>query len=217
MMRAGKSAEAASFGLVLLHGRGAGARDIIGLGEALALPDLALLAPEAPGLSWWPTSFLAPAAVMAPHVEAGVAAIDTAVAAFEAAGLPRARIGVAGFSQGGCLTLEYLARKGEGLGFGFALSAGLVGLDDAGTGPDPALYGQDDKRFDYTTRLEGTQLYMSCHQADPHIPFKRFEDSARVMKDLGATVTARPKPGQGHGVDQDDVTAIRQRLNVAPA
>ena len=38
MLTAGQSAARATFGLVLLHGRGAGARDIIGLGEALALP-----------------------------------------------------------------------------------------------------------------------------------------------------------------------------------
>jgi predicted esterase len=217
MLRAGASAIAATLGLVLLHGRGAGAHDILQVAGALDLPVAAFAAPEAPGLSWWPTSFLAPAAAMAPHVQTGLAAVDAAIAVFEGDGLSRDRIGVLGFSQGGCLAAEYLARKGAGLGFGIALSAGLIGREDAGTGPDAALYGHDDKRFDYETDLRGTRVYMSCHRADPHIPFKRFDDSRRVLERLGAEVTARPKPGPGHGIDQDDVVAIRRLLSVAPA
>jgi predicted esterase len=217
MLRAGAAPGAAALGLVLLHGRGAGAQDILQVAGALALPDAACAAPEAPGLSWWPTSFLAPAAAMAPHVQAGLAAVDAAIAVFEAEGLPRDRIGVLGFSQGGCLAAEYLARKGAGLGFGVALSAGLIGRDDAGMGPDAALYGNDDKRFDYETDLGGTRVYMSCHRADPHIPFKRFDDSRQVLERLGAAVTARPKPGPGHGIDQDDILAIRRLLTMAPA
>jgi predicted esterase len=214
MLTAGSTPASARFGLVLLHGRGAGARDIIGLGEALALPDLALTAPEAPGLSWWPTSFLAPAAQMAPYVAQGLAQIDRAVAAFEAAGLSRARIGLLGFSQGACLASEYLARKGSGLGFGLVLSGGLVGTADHG-GASPALYGYADKQLSYDTNLSGLQVYMSCHEGDPHIPHKRFSDSARVLRAQGAEVTDRTKPGGGHGIDEADVAAVRGLLNVA--
>ena len=216
MLTGGTAPARAAFGLVLVHGRGAGARDIMGLGEALALPDLALIAPEAAGLSWWPTSFLAPADQMAPYVDAGLAQVDEAVKALETGGLPRNRIGVLGFSQGACLALEYLARDGEGLGFGIALSGGLVGKADTGS-PNPALYGHADKVLDYAANLTGSTLYMSCHEQDPHIPLKRFTNSAKVVEALGATVTARPKPGQGHGIDEADVAAIRKMLNVAPA
>jgi phospholipase/carboxylesterase len=99
-------------GLVLVHGRGATAEGILDLGHALALPDLALAAPQAPGMTWWPTSFLAPAAQMEPYVERGMAAIDAAIDALVEEGLSRDRIALAGFSQGGCLALEYAARRG---------------------------------------------------------------------------------------------------------
>lgn len=214
MLTGGKTPSQAAFGLVLLHGRGAGAADIMGFADALALPDLALIAPEAKGLSWWPTSFLAPEAQMQPYVDAGLAQVDQAVKALEAGGLPRHRIGVLGFSQGGCLALEYLARMGAELGFGVALSAGVVGKSDAGA-PDPALYGHADKTLDYATDLTGTSIYMSCHEADPHIPLKRFADSTTVVEALGATVSARTKHGQGHGIDEADVVAVRKMLNVA--
>ena len=214
MLRAGQNPQNAAFGLVLLHGRGAGARDITQFAQALALPDLALIAPEAPGLSWWPTSFLAPQEQMGPYVTAGLEEAEQAVATLMKEGLSRDRIGVLGFSQGGCLALEYLARHGDGLGFGVALSAGLVGTADRGSA-DPALYGHSDKSLEYATSLTGTQVYMSCHSSDPHIPLKRFEDSAKAISSLGADVSSRTKPGQGHGIDEQDVAAIRKLLNVA--
>ncbi|MEE4188331.1 MAG: phospholipase [Roseobacter sp.] len=215
MLTSGRSAASASFGLVLLHGRGAGARDIMGFGEALALPDLAFVAPEADRLSWWPTSFLAPTLQMEPFVRAGMAQVDTAVAALTEAGLSRDRIGVLGFSQGGCLAAEYLARNGSGLGYGVILSGGLVGTADANTGSNAALYGFGDKLLSYETLLPRTQVYMSCHANDPHIPHKRFMDTVAALRDMGAKVEDRTKPGQGHGIDEADVAAVRKTFNVA--
>ena len=52
----------AGLAMILLHGRGGGARDMLALAEHLALPDIACLAPDAAGNSWWPQSFLAPIA-----------------------------------------------------------------------------------------------------------------------------------------------------------
>ena len=42
---------------VLLHGRGATADSMLALAEVLAQPDLAYIAPQAPGGSWYPYSF----------------------------------------------------------------------------------------------------------------------------------------------------------------
>ena len=214
MLTAGKAAASATFGLVLLHGRGAGSRDIMVFGEALALPDLALTAPEAAGLSWWPTSFLAPTPQMEPYVQNGLSQIDAAIQSYTKAGLPLSRIGLLGFSQGSCLVSEYLARSSASLGFGMVLSGGLVGTADTSKEPNTALYGFGDKVMDYNTNLSGTQIYMSCHASDPHIPHKRFADSATVLRGLGAAVEDRTKPGQGHGIDQTDVAAVRKMLNV---
>ena len=213
LKRAGASPARARLGLVLLHGRGADAADILGLGEALALPDLALIAPEAPHRSWWPTSFLAPEAQMAPWVLAGLSAVSGAVAALEADGLSRNQIAVLGFSQGGCLALEYGARQGQGLHAVLGLSAGLVGQGDAGGGPQEALYGFADKSLHYDTDLTGTQVVIGCHERDPHIPLKRARDSADALSALGAQTRLTVHPGAGHGITQADVTAVRSVLN----
>jgi phospholipase/carboxylesterase len=196
MQRAGAAAGRATAGLVLLHGRGGTAADILGLLAHAALPGVAAVAPEAPGNSWWPTSFLAPSAQMEPFVAAGLAAVRDGIATLTAEGLPRERIWLGGFSQGACLALEAFARQGEGLAGVFALSGGLVGTADAPGGPTAALYNHTPKRFDYPGRRDGTQVWISVHQRDPHIPLHRVEDSASVLTAMGAEVETRIYPAR---------------------
>lgn len=214
LARAGASGSRATAGLVLVHGRGGSAADILGLGQALALPDLALVAPEAEGRSWWPTSFLAPMAQMAAPLAAGLAAIEGAIEALEAEGVERSRIALAGFSQGACLALEYAARSGAGLHSVYGLSGGLVGTSDTG-GPDQALFGFGDKTFDYQGDLSGLPVYVSVHEQDPHIPLKRARDSVAVFDRLGAKTRLEVAPGAGHGLLRPDVEALRSGLNGA--
>jgi predicted esterase len=208
----GASAGSARMGLVLLHGRGGSAADILGLGAALGLPDIALIAPEAAGRSWWPTSFLAPAAQIDAFVSRGLDAVDAAVDRLMAGGLRRDRIAIAGFSQGGCLALDYGARN-PGLAAVFGLSAALVGTGDAGTASDDALYGFSEKRFDYATSLDGCPVTIAVHERDPHIPLARARKSVEVFAGLGAEVRFLLAPGAGHGITDEGVAAMRAILN----
>lgn len=211
MKRAGPVTGARA-GLVLAHGRGGSAEDILGLLAHAGLTEVAALAPQAPGGSWWPTSFLAPQAVIGTHADRAVAALAGAVGQLEAEGIPRNAIWLGGFSQGACLALETFARAGEGLAGVLAFSGGLVGTGDAGGPPDPALYGHAPKRFDYTGRRDGARAWLSVHENDPHIPLARVQDSARVLADLGAGVTTRVYPGAGHGVLAADIDQLRAWL-----
>ncbi|HMO08967.1 MAG TPA: dienelactone hydrolase family protein [Paracoccaceae bacterium] len=212
MIAGGASPTRAAAGVVALHGRAGSGADILGLLAVAGLPDVAGLAPEAPGRSWWPTSFLAPMAQMEPFAAAGVVAAAQAVERLEAAGLSRGRIWLMGFSQGACLALETFARAGEGLAGVLAFSGGLVGTADAGT-PTPALYGHADKLLAYPGRREGAQVWLSVHERDPHIPLKRAQDSAAALRAMGAAGEFQAHPGAGHGVTQADVTALRAALN----
>jgi phospholipase/carboxylesterase len=198
---------------VLAHGRGGSAGDILGLLAHAGLPDVAAIAPEAPGNSWWPTSFLAPSAQMEPFVVAGIGAMRSAIEALRAEGLAREHIWLGGFSQGACLALETFAREGEGLAGVIALSGGLVGTADAGGPGVTELYGHAPKRFDYQGSRAGGDVWISVHQRDPHIPLARVEESVAVLTALGASVQSRVYPGAGHGVLADDIAALRTRLN----
>ncbi|WGV16377.1 alpha/beta hydrolase [Fuscovulum ytuae] len=210
MRRAGPSTGAAT-GIVLLHGRGGSAADILSLMDHAALPDVAAIAPEAAGNSWWPTSFLAPSAQMAPFVTAALAQVDQAIATLTAAGIPPNRIWLAGFSQGACLATEAYARQGDRLAGLLAFSGALVGTGDAEGGPQPALYGHGPKSFDYSGQRPG-KVWLSVHDRDPHIPRLRVEETARTLTTLGATVETRVYPGAGHGIMRDDLTALRRFL-----
>lgn len=210
MRRAGPSKDATA-GIVLLHGRGGSAADILSLMSHAALPDVAAIAPEAPGNSWWPTSFLAPAAQMEPFVAAALAQVDSAIATLQADGIPRDRIWLAGFSQGACLAAEAYARKGEGLAGLLAFSGALVGTADAEGGPQPDLYGHRPKRLDYAGPRKG-RVWLSVHERDPHIPLARVQETAETLATLGATVETKLYPGAGHGVMRDDLAALRRHL-----
>lgn len=210
MRRAGP-ARGATAGIVLLHGRGGTAADILSLMSHAALPDVAAIAPEAPGNSWWPTSFLAPAAQMEPFVDRALDGVGRAIDALRADGIPAGRIWLAGFSQGACLAAEAYARSGEGLAGLFAFSGALVGTSDAEGAAQPDLYGHRPKAFDYAGRREG-RVWLSVHERDPHIPLARVRDSAATFTALGAAVETRVFPGAGHGVMHDDIAALRRYL-----
>ena len=107
---------------VLLHGRGATALSILDLGDAINRPDVAWLAPQARGNTWYPNRFLAPLESNEPWLSSALAAVDDVVAQVEEAGAPRSRIVLIGFSQGACLALETLIRT-PGIAGGVAGSA----------------------------------------------------------------------------------------------
>jgi predicted esterase len=54
----GRPLDSANAAVILVHGRGASARDILSLSEELDQPEFAYLAPEAAGNTWYPYSFL---------------------------------------------------------------------------------------------------------------------------------------------------------------
>ena len=211
MIRLGPS-RGARVGIVLAHGRGGTAEDILGLIRAADLTDVAAIAPQAPDHSWWPTSFLAPSAVLAPHVAKGVSAMTDAVAVLGRDGLARDRIWLAGFSQGAGLALETFARAGEGLAGVLGFSGGLVGTSDMDGAPDESLYGHGPKAFDYPGRRDGARVWISVHSRDPHIPLRRVEESEAVLRAMAATVETRIYPGGGHAVMPADLAALRSFL-----
>jgi predicted esterase len=194
---------------VLAHGRGGSARDILGLIAAAGLTDVAAIAPEAPGKSWWPTSFLAPSAVVGPFVERGIAAMMAGVATLEAEGLTRDRIWLGGFSQGACLALESFARQGAELAGVLAFSGGLVGTADEVGNADATLMGHPAKRFDYAGGRDASRVWLSVHEVDPHIPLQRVKDSAAALLGLGARVETTIYPGAGHRVMAADLAALK--------
>lgn len=205
--RAGAPLERAAAAMIMVHGRGATAESILSLADEFERPDVAYLAPQAGGNTWYPNSFLAPLAQNEPGLSSGLRAIADVLREVEEAGIPADRIVVLGFSQGACLATEFAARHARRFGGVVALSGGLIG-----TGQRDGAAPPDDKRFDYEGSLEGTPVFLGCSDVDAHIPVERVHQTAEVMTRLGGVVTERIYPGFGHTVNMDEVTFVRDLL-----
>jgi phospholipase/carboxylesterase len=203
VMTAGAPLQRAKVAVVLLHGRGGTAEDILGLAAAMAVPDVAYLAPQAAGNTWYPLSFLAPIDQNEPSLSRALATVGTVIDAAREAGLATGRLVLMGFSQGGCLALEYGARHARRYG-------GLVGLSSGLIGP-PGI------ARDYGGSLAGTPVVLGCSDSDSHIPLWRVQESTRVLRGLGAEVTERIYPGMGHTINDDEIGQVRKLLEGAMA
>lgn len=102
--------------LILIHGRGGSADDIIGLSEYLAVDDYLLIGPQADENTWYPHSFLAPQQDNQPFLDRSLQRIADAVALAKSKGVEETSIYFLGFSQGACLALEYTARNAQRYG-----------------------------------------------------------------------------------------------------
>jgi len=186
---------------ILLHGRGGSADDIAGLASALSLPGMAYLIPEAAGHTWYPQRFIAPLSDNEPWLGSALAVVAALVAQGRAAGIPEARIAIAGFSQGACLALEFVARNPARYGAALAFSGGLIGPPDQPRPSAPA-----------GRTLGGTPVFLGCGDHDGHIPQASVEASAVVLQGLGGAVDLRIYPGMGHTINADEIGAARTLL-----
>ena len=127
VLRSGPAPATAKLTMILGHGRGASAEDIVALAEALELDDVAYIAPQSAGRTWYPYSFLAPIGQNEPGISSGLAVFARLIAELQDDGVERERIALLGFSQGACLALEFAARHAARYAGVFGLSGGLIG------------------------------------------------------------------------------------------
>ncbi len=184
--------------VILLHGRGASARDIMSLAPAINLPSLLFVAPHAAGGTWYPQSFLAPISQNQPGIDSAHAVIESLLLQLEQAGIPPTRVALMGFSQGACLTLDHACRFPRRYGAVIACTGGIIG--PPGT-PFPSAGD-----------LAQTPVFIGANDPDPHVPWARVQQSAEHLRALGGDVDLRRYPGQPHAVLPDEIDAGRELL-----
>ena len=195
IVEAGEDLRTARAAMILLHGRGATAEDIMTIASEVQQPGWAYLAPQAAGNTWYPNPFTAPLDSNEPHLSAALETIGRVVERVEAR-MPAQRVVLLGFSQGACLTLEWAARNARRYGGVVGLSGGLIGPD--GTPRD------------YPANFDGTPVFLGCSDIDPHIPMRRVVEAGEVLKGMGADVTVRFYPGMGHLVSGEELATISE-------
>ena len=196
---AGAPAEAAEVALVLVHGRGATANGILGLGDDLDRSGVAFVAPQANRSTWYPYSFMAPIARNQPNLSSALDAVASAVEVAKNAGIPPERTVLLGFSQGACLASEFAVRNPQRYGGVAALSGGLIGPE----GTEWTAPGD----------FDGTPAFFGCSDEDPHIPASRVRESAEAFRVRDADVSERLYEGMGHTVVDDEMEWVRSLLD----
>ena len=197
---AGAPLNRAHAAMLMVHGRGARAEDILSLTDQFAQSSFAYLAPQAAGNTWYPNRFLVPIADNEPWLSSALSFLGTVLAEIINAGIPAERVMLLGFSQGACLTLEFAARNAKRYG-------GIVGLSGA-------LIGPDDTPRDYRGSLSGTRVFLGCSDVDFHVPKERVAETAEVFQKLGGAVTKRLYPNLDHSVNQDEIEFVRGMMQV---
>jgi glyoxalase family protein len=196
LLRQGSELASARSALILLHGRGASAQDIIGLAQAFSLPDdMIVLAPQAAGSVWYPQRLIAPIESNEPYLSSALRRLGEVVEMLEQAGIPAERILIGGFSQGASLAIEFVLRSGRRWGGLLAFSGGYIWP----LGQPRAQAGS----------LAGTPVFLGCSDIDPHIPLARVEETAALLQAVGAQVDLHLYPNMGHTIIQEEIDAAQ--------
>ena len=203
IIEAGRALAAADRALIMVHGRGGSAEDILSLADHLPVKEYALLAPEATGHSWYPYSFLAPPAQNQPWLGSALDVLAGVVDDIVTAGIGKEKIFFLGFSQGACLTLEFVTRNAARYGGVAAFTGGLIG---------DKIYTEN-----YKGDFGGMPVFIGTGDHDPHVPLQRVQATTALLRSMRAGVTERVYPGRPHTILADELSEAARVVFGAPA
>jgi phospholipase/carboxylesterase len=187
----------ASKALILLHGRGGTAIDILGLAQKFCDHTFYIAALQATNKSWYPYSFMAEEKTNEPWLSSAVESVKRLID--EASHhISINQIYIMGFSQGACLALEVSARYAKHYGGVIAFTGGLIGR----------VLNEEKYQGDF----EGTKVFIGNSDRDPHVPLLRSEQSRDIMKKLGADVTLKVYNGMGHTINDDEINWVKENI-----
>jgi len=191
IVTAGKELTATSKVLIMLHGRGGSAEDILSLSSHLDVKGFTLLAPQATNNTWYPYSFLAPPSQNEPWLSSALQVLKELLDDIVSKGVPTENIYFSGFSQGACLTLEFVTRNANKYGGVVAFTGALIG---------DKIYSEN-----YKGDFGGTPVFIGTSNPDPHVPVERVYATANILKDMNASVTEKVYNNMGHTINQDEI------------
>lgn len=191
----GQTIDKASKALLLLHGRGGTALDILNLANEFCDPTFYIAAPQANNNSWYPYSFMSEEKSNEPWLSSAVENVERLIDE-TAVHIPKSQIYIMGFSQGACLALEVSARFATKYGGVIAFTGGLIGR---------TLHEEK-----YKGNFDGTKVFIGNSDRDPHVPLERSEQSKNIMEKLGGAVTLRVYKGMGHTINEDEINWVKK-------
>jgi len=191
VITAGTSLDQASKVLIMLHGRGGSAEDILSLSTYLSVKDFAIIAPRATNNTWYPHSFMMLPEMNEPWLGSALSLIKELVTDLNHKDIPSENIYFAGFSQGACLTLEFVTRNATRYGGIAAFTGGLIG---------DRIYNEN-----YKGDFKNTPFFIGTSDPDPHIPVERVKASGKILTSMNANVTEKVYNNMGHTINEDEI------------
>lgn len=198
IIKSGLSISEAKKVLIMIHGRGSNAQDILSLATELNVGSFALVAPQAPGNSWYPQSFLAPRTANEPSFSHSLKLINDVVLYLESEGFQKSQIYFLGFSQGACLSLDYVASHAGRYGGVVAFTGGLI--------------GEVVDHRNYHGDFEGTPIFIGSSDPDMHVPVARVKESTALLESMGARVTEIIYQNIGHTITQHEIEQVNKLI-----
>ena len=195
---AGRSLKEAEKALIMVHGRGADARDILGLASHFGIPEFALLAPQATGNTWYPYSFMAKPEQNEPWLSSALDLLKEVLDEVAEQGITAENTYFLGFSQGACLTLEFVARHAQRFGGVAAFTGGLI--------------GDRINRENYTGDFTGTPIFIGSGDPDAHVPVERVHESARILEEMNAKVQVQIHEGRPHSISPAEIEEAKRMI-----
>ncbi|MCU0447882.1 MAG: alpha/beta hydrolase [Microscillaceae bacterium] len=195
ILEKGKPLAQAQKVLILLHGRGGSAQDIIGLADEFCDDTFYIAAPQATNHTWYPYSFMAARAQNEPWLSSAITTVKKLLDEVSQQILTE-NIYLMGFSQGACLTLEVATRFAQKYAGVVAFTGGLIG---------DSLWVEN-----YQGDFAHTKVFIGNGDRDPHVPLLRSQESAQIMTDLGAEVKLKVYPNMPHSINQDELNTVRE-------
>jgi len=191
IITAGKSLKETNKALIMIHGRGATAEDILSLADHLAVNDYALIAPQATNNTWYPFSFLAPPQQNEPWLSSALSLLTEIITDLNSENITTNHIYFVGFSQGACLTLEFVTRNAKKYGGVVAFTGALIG---------DKIYAEN-----YKGDFENTPVFIGSSNPDPHVPVERVNASSDILKSMHANVVTKVYDNMGHTINEDEI------------
>lgn len=182
--------------VVFLHGVGVDGNDLIGLAPYFAarLPHAAFLAPDAPfpydmapmGRQWFSLADRSPAAILAGVERAAPILNGFLDGALDSFGLDEQHLALVGFSQGTMMALHVALRRPHPC-------AALVGYSGRLIAPEQLSFA-----------IKSRPPVLLVHgDSDEMVPPASLPAAEQALRAAGIDVTARMRPGLGHGIDDE--------------
>jgi phospholipase/carboxylesterase len=184
----------ASKALILLHGRGGTAQNILQLASEFCDERFYIAAPQAPNHTWYPYSFLEEERLNEPWLSSSIEAVKLLIDQI-AQYIAKPQITLMGFSQGACLALEVASRYAAKYGGVVAFTGGLI--------------GKTLNKKKYSGNFEGTKVFIGNSDRDSHVPLVRSEQSKIIMEKIGADVTLKIYKGMGHTINEEEIAWVK--------